>query len=166
MDVLVKNAETQQISLISLYCQNLVGYRNLTRLVSKAYLEGQKAGEPIIEWDWLVQAKEGLIVLSGGKYGDIGHALLSRRKELANQHIKRWMTAFPDHFYIELQRTGRDRDEEYLHAAVELAKTFKVPVVATNDIRFIKPEDFEAHEARVCIHEGRVLSDENGAIFN
>ncbi|MGD8617168.1 MAG: DNA polymerase III subunit alpha, partial [Gammaproteobacteria bacterium] len=66
---------------------------------------------------------------------------------------------FPEHFYLELQRTGRPREEEYLHAAVELACAHRVPVVATNDVHFLKRDDFEAHEARVCIHDGRTLDD-------
>src|SRR5690606_40617397 len=64
-----------------------------------------------------------------------------------------------DDFFLELQRTGRPGEEEYLHAAVELAQRYDAPVVATNDVRFLERDDFETHEVRVCIHDGRVLDD-------
>ena len=69
------------------------------------------------------------------------------------------MSLFGDRYYLELQRTGRTQDEAYLHAAVELATECQCPVVATNDVRFLKAEEFEVHEARVCIGEGRALDD-------
>src|SRR5690625_6560934 len=69
------------------------------------------------------------------------------------------MQDFPQRFYLELQRTGRENDEHYPHAAVELAAQVHCPVVATNDVRFLTPGEFEAHEARVCISEGRTLDD-------
>ena len=142
-----------------LLCKDLVGYRNLTELVSRGYIEGQERGMPILRRTWLAEHREGLIVLSGAKGGDVGQALLAGNGDLARERIDFWQTHFPDHYYLELQRTGRPGDEDHLHAAVDLAIERGLPVVATNDVHFLRPEDFEAHEARVCIHDGRVLDD-------
>ena len=135
------------------------GYKNLTRLISKAYQAGQRQGIPYIRRSWLAEFSAGLIALSGGRHGEIGMALVSGRQTDAEQLLIEFMDLFPDRFYLELQRTGRPGEESYLHAAVELAAQLSCPVVATNDVRFIDAGEFEAHEARVCIHEGRALDD-------
>ncbi|WP_434572127.1 DNA polymerase III subunit alpha [Pseudomonas sp. Z3-8] len=147
------------LSRISLLVMNAVGYRNLTELISRGFIEGQRNGSIIIEREWVAEASEGLIMLSAAKEGEIGLALLSGNTEEAEQLARDWMTVFPDRFYIEVQRTNRPNDEEHLHAAVALADKLGAPLVATNDVRFIKQEDFEAHETRVCIGEGRALDD-------
>ena len=144
---------------VVLLCQNREGYLNLNRLITRSYIEGQHRGIPMIEKDWLTGNTDGLIALSGGRAGDIGHALLADDQEQAQQLLSGWTDLFPDRFYLELQRTGREREERYLHAAVQLALDTNMPVVATNDVRFIEHSDFDAHEARVCIHDGRALND-------
>jgi DNA polymerase-3 subunit alpha len=135
------------------------GYKNLTNLISKAYQHGQRMGVPTIKRSWLPEFSQGLIALSGGRTGEIGVALISGRSADAEQLLSEYMGIFEDRFYLELQRTGRPGEEDYLHAAVDLASKFSCPVVATNDVRFINAEEFEAHEARVCIYEGRALDD-------
>ena len=146
-------------SRLVLLCQDNTGYLNLTRLVSRSYTEGQHRGQPTLSRDWLEGATEGLIALSGGREGDVGQALLNGNTDLAAQRLAFWQRLFPDRYYLELQRTGREGEEDYLHAAVTLAAECDIPVVATNDVQFIRAEDFDAHEARVCIHEGRTLDD-------
>ncbi|HFC53435.1 MAG TPA: DNA polymerase III subunit alpha, partial [Gammaproteobacteria bacterium] len=146
-------------SRLVLLCRDNDGYRNLTRLVSRSYLEGQQRGYPVVQREWLKGASEGLIALSGATAGDVGRALLAGNRELAVRQLEFWLELFPDSYYLELLRTGREGEEEYLHAAVDLAAAHDVPVVATNDVVFLDREDFEAHEARVCIHEGRTLND-------
>jgi DNA polymerase-3 subunit alpha len=135
------------------------GYQNLTKLVSRAYQEGQRQAVPTIKRSWLEGASDGLIALSGGRAGEVGVALISGRGTEAEQLLLDYMQLFPNRFYLELQRTGRADEEDYLHAAVGLASQYSCPVVATNDVRFIQADEFEAHEARVCIHEGRALDD-------
>ncbi|TNF80870.1 DNA polymerase III subunit alpha [Pseudomonas sp. ICMP22404] len=147
------------LSRISLLVMNAVGYRNLTELISRGFIDGQRNGSIIIEREWVAEASEGLIMLSAAKEGEIGLALLSGNAEEAETLAREWMAVFPDRFYIEVQRTNRPNDEEHLHAAVALADKIGAPLVATNDVRFIKQEDFEAHETRVCIGEGRALDD-------
>ncbi len=146
-------------SRLLLLCRDNEGYRNLTRLVSRTYLEGQQRGIPMLHREWLEGESDGLIALSGGRGGDVGRALLAGNQEQALRRLEFWQTLFPDSYYLELQRTGRESEEEYLHTAVELAIAQQVPVVASNDVVFLEKDDFIAHEARVCIHEGRTLED-------
>ena len=146
-------------SSIVLLCQNEVGYRNLTQLVSKAYQEGQYQGKPRIHPGWIAAHAEGLIALSGGRTGDIGQALLADDEALARDLALAWMQVFPNRFYLEMQRTGRANETLYNERLVRLADSLQLPLVATNDVRFLHRSDHEAHEARVCIHEGYALAD-------
>ncbi|MGH8575410.1 MAG: DNA polymerase III subunit alpha, partial [Gammaproteobacteria bacterium] len=140
-------------------CQDQSGYQNLTRLVTRSYTEGQSQGIPVVRREWLDEAAEGLILLSGGLAGDVGQVLAKRGHAEARRRLEEWLAAFRERFYIELQRTGRPGEEAYIEGALALAADCDVPVVATNDVCFLKSEDYEAHEARVCIHEGRMLDD-------
>ncbi|MBP6725365.1 MAG: DNA polymerase III subunit alpha, partial [Halioglobus sp.] len=144
---------------LCLLAMNLQGYRNLTLLISRAFTEGQHLGLPHVHKDWLQECAEGVIALSAGASGEVGQALLGGRNDLAAERLRQWMELYPDRFYLELHRTGREGDEVHVHAAVALAGEMGCPVVATNDVRFLYPSEYEAHEARVCIHEGRTLDD-------
>lgn len=152
---------TEPATRLLLLCQNEIGYRNLTRLVSRAYTEGQKNSVPYLHREWLKGATDGLIALSGGREGEIGQALLAGNTPFAQQQVDYFKSLFPQRFYLELQRTGRPHEEEYIHAAVELALETGIPVVATNDVCFLNSNDFDAHEMRVCIHDGNILADQN-----
>lgn len=158
VEVLLHNESGQPPYVLILLCKNVKGYKNLTHLISRSYLE-QTYGSGVLHPSWLQNFSEGLIALSGAARGDIGRALLQKDEQVAQDRLLQWMALFPDSFYIELQRTGRELEEEYNRLAISLAQEFHVPIVATNDVRFLIPEDFEAHEARVCIHDGRVLED-------
>ena len=141
-------------------CQNTAGYRNLSRLISRAYLEGQQRGEPLLHRDWLTREScKGLIALSGGPTGDVGHALVVGHDDEARERLEAWREIFDDRYYLELIRTGRGEDEDCVNASLELASECGIPVVASNDVRFLERDDFNSHEARVCIHEGRGLGD-------
>ncbi|MYM65032.1 DNA polymerase III subunit alpha [Pseudomaricurvus sp. HS19] len=145
--------------LLTLFAMNTRGYKNITELISLAYQKGQHQGVPYLQRSWIRDYADGVIALSGGKLGEIGQSLLAGKSERAVSLLQGWMDDFPQRFYLELQRTGRAQDEEYLHAAVALADQLQCPVVATNDVRFIAADEFEVHEARVCIGEGRALDD-------
>ena len=161
VDLLVhESGERQQPSRITLLCQSPTGYRNVTRLVSRAYQEGQKRGVATIDRSWLsAENLAGLIALSCAAEGDLGRALVNAREREAERALDFWLSLFPERFYIELQRIGRGEDESYIASAVAIAGRRGVPVVATNDVRFLKQDDFESHEARVCIHDGAFLAD-------
>ncbi|MCW8885416.1 MAG: PHP domain-containing protein, partial [Motiliproteus sp.] len=137
------------------------GYRNLTELIARAYQEGQglQPEKAILKAEWIAEKSEGLIALSGAKEGEIGQALLSGKQDEAEKLLQEWQSVFPDRFYLEIQRTGRANDEENLHASLALASSHGCPVVATNEVMFMRADDFDAHEARVCINQGRVLDD-------
>ena len=144
---------------ICLLVMNRTGYHNLTLLISRAYTEGQYLGMPYVSKSWLQECSEGLIALSAGAAGEVGQALVGDKQTLARERARDWMAIFPGRFYLELHRTGREGDETHVHGAVALAQELQCPVVATNDVRFLDASEFEAHEARVCIREGRSLDD-------
>ncbi|MCS5563671.1 MAG: PHP domain-containing protein, partial [Oleiphilaceae bacterium] len=106
---------------ITLLARNNDGYLNLTEIISLGFTDGQRFGKPIIQRQWLEERAQGLILLSGAKLGDVGKALMAGKPELARERASYWMTLYPGAFYLELQRTGRDGDEDCLHLSVELA---------------------------------------------
>jgi len=151
-------AEPSRLVLLS---QNEAGYKNITRLVSRTYLEGQHKGIPLAQRDWLSRETLSGVIALAGPGSDLGRFLINGRKQESEQALDYWQQLFGDRFYMELLRTGRPNEERHLAAAVDLAMLRGVPVVASNDVRFIAPEEFEAHEARVCIHDGAQLGDPN-----
>ncbi|KDE40493.1 DNA polymerase III alpha subunit [Nitrincola lacisaponensis] len=148
-------------SRLTLLARNGRGYKNLMELVSRAYAEGQtlQSERALVRREWVKEKAEGLIALSGAGRGEIGRALLDGHDESAELLLREWMEVFPDAFYLEIQRTGRPGDEELVHASAVLASRENCPLVATNEVMFLYPEDFEAHEARVCINQSRTLAD-------
>ncbi len=142
-----------------LLVQNQVGYKNLIELISRGYREGQRHGVPHIEESWLKGKTDGLIALSGAQKGSIGLAINSGRGQTAEEYLQTFMALFPNRFYLELQRVSRPGEEAYIESAIQLALDYRCPVVATNDVCFLHPDEFDTHEARVCIHEGRTLDD-------
>lgn len=159
-DVWIENKKnpTKPFRLV-LLCQNQTGFHHLIQLISKAYVDGQETGKPVISRDWLAMHNEGLIALSSGLSGDIADALFSGKDTLVEEFLKQYCALFPARFYLELSRTGKPQEETYIHTILKLAKQHNIPVVATNDVRFLKREDFEAHEARFCVHGGWLLAD-------
>ena len=151
-------------SRVVFLCQNLLGYRHLTQLVTRSFLEGQQRGAPMLERSWLQSDMlQGLIVLSGGADGDIGQAIARGRDDEALRCLTRWQDLCGDRFYLEVLRTGRAGEETQAEAVLELAQERGVAALATNDVRFLTRAEFEAHEARVCIHDGAQLADPSRA---
>ena len=144
---------------LSLLAMDNSGYHNLTLLISRAWREGQYHGLPRVQRQWLDEHADGVLALSGGCQGDVGQLLLNGHEAEAKAALLAWMATYPDRYYLEVHRTGRPGEEDYLHAVVALAAELDCPVVATNDVRFLSADEFEAHEARVCIGEGRTLND-------
>jgi DNA polymerase-3 subunit alpha len=163
VDAWVRDGERSSSRIVFL-CQNLIGYRHLTQLVTRSFLEGQQRGAPMLERAWLERDMlEGLIVLSGGAEGDIGQALARGKEDEAARCLARWQALCDDRFYLEVQRTGRAGEQVYTEAVLDLAQERGVAAVATNDVRFLTRSEFEAHEARVCIHDGALLADTSRA---
>ena len=144
---------------LTLLCQHREGYLNLSRLVSRAWQEGQHGGRALVEAGWLTaDATDGLIALLG-RESETARIALSQGHDAALAKLRPLAQLFPDRLYLQLTRCGREGEETWNSAALALAAELGLPVVAGNDVRFLKREDFEAHEARVCIHQGRVLAD-------
>ncbi|MDE2304768.1 MAG: DNA polymerase III subunit alpha [Gammaproteobacteria bacterium] len=159
-----ESGERAPPSKLVLICQNLEGYRHLTELVTRSYLEGQHGGLPMLERAWLDRERlQGLILLSGGAQGDIGLALGRGREDEAGRCLDAWLDLCGDRFYLEAQRTGRAGERACTEAVLDLAAARGVPAVATNDVRFLARADYGAHEARVCIHDGALLADTSRA---
>ncbi|EHK5439557.1 DNA polymerase III subunit alpha [Aeromonas hydrophila] len=135
------------------------GYQNITLLISRGYQRGHVQGRPVIDKGWLAEHAKGVIVLSGGREGDVGKFLLKGNRQMTEQCLAFYQTHFPDAYYLELLRTGRPDEEVYLHMAVAIATEFALPVVATNEVVFLTADDFDAHEIRVAIHDGYTLMD-------
>jgi len=156
---LAPDASAPEGSSILLLVQDATGYRNLTRLITRSFFEGRSQDEPQIRREWLKGSTDGLIALSCAREGDVGQALVNGNTDLAKTALAEWLKLFPNRYYLELQRTRRPHEDLHIDGAVQLAVAFGVPVVATNDVRFLLASDYEAHEARVCIHDGRALGD-------
>ncbi|AJQ56682.1 DNA polymerase III subunit alpha [Aeromonas hydrophila] len=135
------------------------GYQNITLLISRGYQRGHVQGRPVIDKAWLAEHAKGVIVLSGGREGDVGKFLLKGNRQMTEQCLAFYQSHFPDAYYLELLRTGRPDEEVYLHMAVAIATEFALPVVATNEVVFLTADDFDAHEIRVAIHDGYTLMD-------
>ncbi len=145
-----------------LLCQSREGYLLLSRLLSRAYRENQYHGRAEIKFSWLSPDEwgtQGLIALSGARLGDIGIALMHQNIAQAKLLAQQWSTLFPDRFYLEIQRDGHEQEAALVQNTLLLAQQIDLPVVATQGVQFLNPEDFRAHEARVCIAEGYVLED-------
>ncbi len=159
-DVYIFNpADPSQPFQLTFLVKNNTGYITLTELISKAYQEGQHQGVPMLQREWIEQNHQGLIVLSAAMEGDVGVALLAGDIRLAEKNATYWQLLFPDCFYLELQRIGKKQEENYIARVIHLANQLDLPVVATNNVRFIRAENFDAHEIRVCINQGRVIDD-------
>ena len=145
---------------ILLLVQSQKGYLNLCELLTRSWIQQDvKSHQPSVKWDWLAELSEGLIFLSGGQLGHIGQNLLLGNEELAEKICNDFSRLFPNRFYVELQRAGRANEERYIASAVALASRLNLPVVATHPVQFLEAQDYEAHEARVCISQGEILGN-------
>ncbi len=145
--------------LLTLLAMDGSGYRQLARLLTRCYLADRNTAVPVADRTWVGEYADGVIAVSPGPAGDIGQALLHGRAGEAECRARGWASVFGDRFYLGVQRTGRAEDAPCLESTVDLAVSTGLPVVAGNDVRFLERDDFEAHEARVCIHDGRILAD-------
>ena len=149
----------KQPSRLLLLIQGQAGYLHLSELLARAWTRNAQRSQAWLQWAWLEELAEGLIALSGADLGAVGAALLARDERRATAVAQRLAAAFPARFYIELQRAGLPTNEAHVRAAVPLAASLGLPVVATHPVQFASADDFEAHEARVCIAEGETLGN-------
>jgi DNA polymerase-3 subunit alpha len=149
----------KQPSRLLLLVQGKQGYLNLCELITRGWMTNVQRAQAWLKWEWLAELNDGLIALSGAEGGAVGQALMAQDGQRARASAKRLADSFPQRFYIELQRAGMPTNEAHVRAAVPLAAELKLPVVATHPVQFQTPEDFEAHEARVCVAEGETLTN-------
>lgn len=159
-DIRLAEERNQAVPVATLLVQNRTGYLNLCRLISKSFIDGRVRGQPRLAFDWLAASSDGLLALVGWA-SDVGLALADGHPGEARRRLEAWQTRFGDRLYIELQRTGRAAERAAEPGLLELAASHAIPVVATNDVRFPAADQFLAHEARVCIHQGRLLDDKH-----
>ncbi|MDN2716158.1 DNA polymerase III subunit alpha [Janthinobacterium sp. SUN120] len=173
VDVWITNDDNREKpSRLLLLAKNRMGYLQLCELLSTAWLTNQYKGRAELRIEWLQalatntyelypgeSAANGLIVLSGAHFGDVGTAIENGNLALAERNAQRWAEIFPGHFYVEIQRGGQANQEAQVRHAVALAAKLGLPVVATHPVQFISPEEFIAHEARTCIAEGEMLAN-------
>ncbi|MCW5576929.1 MAG: DNA polymerase III subunit alpha, partial [Burkholderiales bacterium] len=153
-----------------LLAQNYDGYLRLCELLTRAYRGNQYRGRAEVMKSWMSETGTGgLIALSGAHHGDVGQALIADRRDEAKRLAQEWAALFPDRYYLEVQRLGPQAMtggaatvpvEVHVARALQLAGELGLPAVATHPVQFLKPDNFRAHEARVCISEGYILSDQ------
>ncbi|MEO8803456.1 MAG: DNA polymerase III subunit alpha [Rudaea sp.] len=151
-------SDPQAPTRLTVLCQNHAGYLNLAHLISRSFIEGRHGERALLDPAWFETRSDGLIALAGYD-SEPGRALLAGNHDAALESTQFWLRHFDERWYFELVRVGRDNETAFNDAAIQLAAATRCPVVASNDVRFALREDFEAHEARVCIHQGRLLSD-------
>lgn len=144
---------------LTLLCQDHAGYLNLSRLVSKAWRDGQHGGKAFVEAGWMTSPSLAGLIAICGRDSEAARVAPSGGVEAAVLKLTPLARIFPDRLYLELTRTGREGEELWNNAALAVAGAMDLPVIASNDVRFIHQDDFESHEARVCINQGRVLAD-------
>src|SRR5215208_868812 len=135
------------------------GYRSLMRLNSRAFLETPSNEPPHLKLAWLEGQTGGLIALTGGPGGPLDMAIVAGQGALAGSRCEALARLFGDRLYIELQRHGTSAERMAEAALIELAYARGIPLVATNEPFFAGPEDYEAHDALICIAEGRLVAD-------
>jgi len=148
------------LTRIIVLVQNKQGYLNLSELLARGFTQNIVKNQAVIKFAWLQELGEGLICLSGAQAGPVGQALVQGDTARAEAMARQLAALFPQRFYLELQRTGRPDDETQVVGAVQLAARLQLPVVATHPVQFTEPDDYEAHEARICIADGEILSNQ------
>ena len=148
-----------EFSKILLLCQHIDGYKNLSKLITKSYVDGQYLGVPSINFEWLKKYNDGLIAIDCADNGDLTNSFRSNDDLIIEEKIEKWFSVFSDRYYIELQRIGKKNEEALINYAVSQSYKYKIPVVATNGVRFLDESSFEAHEARVCINQRFTLDN-------
>ena len=158
-DLRIINTETKEEFNMVLLCQHFEGYKNLSKIISKSYIEGQKRGIPYVNLEWIKENNEGLLAIDNADNGSFSNSLLHSDKSEIEKNCDKWMSLFPNRYYLEIQRIGLKGQNNHINNVIDYSGKFDIPVVATNNARFLNKDDFEAHEARVCIYQGYTLND-------
>ena len=150
---------------LQLLAKNHNGYKNLIRLISKAHTTGKVNGHPYLSIQDLNNFPEDLILITGSIESQIGKSILAGKQDTALKQIEYLRNIYKDNFFLQLTRNGKNQEELCNQTLIEFSKNLGIPVVATNQVRFLAKDDFEAHETRVCIQSGHVLGDKRRQRF-
>lgn len=150
----------QQRQLV-LLVQNEQGYRNLCKLIGDAYLSEETHDQAVVSHEALAAHHEGLICLTGGSAGELNDLVAHNQIEAAEQYLLSLNTIFAGRLYIELQRHGAPDEPRVEEGLINLAYEHDIPLVATNDCYFASPDQYEAHDALLCIAEGRYVTEDD-----
>ncbi len=153
-------ADPLALSRVMVLVQSSQGYLNLSELLARAWTQNMVKTNAVVKLAWLQELSEGLILLSGAQAGPVGQALVQGDTSRAAEIALQLASIFTHRFYLEIQRAGRTEDNAHVTAAVKLAARLSLPVVATHPVQFLAEDDYESHEARVCISEGEILGNQ------
>ncbi|WP_090128674.1 DNA polymerase III subunit alpha [Limnohabitans sp. Rim11] len=153
-------ADPLALSRVMVLVQSSQGYLNLSELLARAWTQNMVKTNAVVKLSWLQELSEGLIMLSGAQAGPVGQALVQGDTSRAAEIALQLASIFTHRFYLEIQRAGRPEDNAHVIAAVKLAARLSLPVVATHPVQFLAEDDYESHEARVCISEGEILGNQ------
>lgn len=155
----VDSDHPDQVFELTLLCQNNQGYLNLSQIISHGQYHRNAQHQPCVEIDYLFQHHEGIIVLADSMFSDIGHQIANQKLELAVDNMLKWRHVFGDRYYVAIAEIGRANEKSFNSAAIYMAAHQNIPMVASGRCRFLDEDDFNAHEARICINRGYVLAD-------
>lgn len=159
-EVIMDNEDTR----LTLLAMNNEGYQNITRIVSLGFTEGRadaaNHGVPVVKRSHILAHAAGVIVLFTEK-SDVGQTLVGSMPEKADELLTEWQAQFDDRLYFAIKRTNRSGEDAFIKAAIHSGAKHNIPIIAHNDVRFLEQDDFDAHEARVCIAGSYVLADQN-----
>ena len=160
--VSVRPDASERISKLILLCKNTTGYKNLSTLITRSYLEGYIEGEPLLDIEWLDSLSTlGLVAISGGYRGFIQNLLLSKKSDTAGQQAEKLKDIFSEDLFLQVHKLGGNRDAELFEKTIEIASLAEVPLLAANNPRFIKQDDYLSLDARVCIDQGDIIDNTN-----
>lgn len=159
-DVWVGNPGSgKSVDRVTLLCGDNTGYRNLSKLLTNAYLRGSVNNRIVIDWPELAGRNQGLLCLVDEHQGFVENLVSQGRESELPEWVNQYRRVFGDRVYFSISRIGAPGEQNYISRVVQLSTQYDIGLVATNRVVFINREEFEAHEIRVCINNGRVLDD-------
>ncbi len=158
VDISARINSTEVSGPLTILCRNNLGFRRLSALLTELYT-APRDGQTLFVTREQLRALGDTVIVIAGLDSEIGRLLASGHSGEASETVKAALEMFPGGFFLEISRTGRAGEDAFERGALDIAAKIDAPVVATNAVRFISPDDFEAHEIRTCIHQGRILDD-------
>jgi len=154
------------IGKVTLYATSELGYKNLTKLSSKSYLNNRNLSDPYCELEDLILNNEDLILLTGNYNNFFGKLFYANKMKLFEKLIEKLKLSFQDRFYIEIQRHGEDQERNYENYLLKISSLFDLPIIAAQEVFYIDQSMAEAHDALICIGEKQFIDDKNRFRYN